>query len=543
MRLSVIANLLGVVVLLAGPPAIADEPAKPGTAPLFELPKWETSQTIKLTDYAGQIVVLDFFAYWCVPCRQASAEIEATIQKFYASHGGNPQGVPVRVLSINIEKDRPAQTDRFIKDTCVKTVLNDFGGALLDKLGGLATPHIVVIDGTHATAHAPDFRVLYNHSGYEGTRKLHKIIDAIKPPKEPRRSAGRKALDIEHATGPPVTRTGDFSSEALLSDDIQTTTTMLSFDQNRGGTDWKVSIAYDSIDLDYEPFRLFDFLGFAECVHQNRVGGQFSVRQRLSDTLTLNAVGGGYTGFTDFRSAWLATYYQQQYSFVPGYHEPDPKGMNAAAGLRWEYRPTLGFAEATFSYAYDEVAPGWDFDPAAGGLSHGRENLHTYAPSLRFENVLTSHVRMLNEFQLTSTSGRELRFGYRGSLNIALGENWVCRLVGGYTSEDPTLRAWFVNANLDYEITPAWLIGVSGRYYHDTGEIENGLLISTAAPGLETAQGGLSLRHVGSRVSFMASVAPVFANYQAPAVGTMPFANLYRDRTWILAQLSCAVAL
>jgi len=209
--------------------------------------------------------------------------------------------------------------------------------------------------------------------------------------------------------------------------------------------------------------------------------------------------------------------------------------------LRWEYQPTTGFAEASFLYANDEIAPGYEMDPNTGDLLRGREILHTYSPTLKFENVLTPRVRALNEFQLTLTSGRESRYAYRGAVNVALAERWVWRTSGGYTHEDPTLRAWFAGSTLEFEFAPKWLVHVAGHYYHDTGEIENALLISSAAPGLATWQVGGGLRYAGERSSFSISVAPVFASYQPVDVGTRPFTNLYKDRTWISAQVAWAV--
>lgn len=511
-------------------------------APPFELLKWETGERVKLSDFAGDIVVLDFFAYWCAPCRRTSKEIENEILKYYATRKGNAHGVPVRVVSVNIEKANPKLTTQFIKETGVEFVLNDFDAALLEKVGGAATPHIVVIDGTLAATNSPEFRIVYNYSGFEGTKKLRQIIDGIQPPKAAAaKSIPEQRANFEKASGPPITHKGEASVEALVSKDIQTTSTTVSYGQKKGSTEWKLSFSYSSIDEDYEPFRLFDFLGYSEHLHEDYVGGQASLRQKLGDSVTLIAAGGGYDGFTDFRSVWLSTYYKQQFGFLPGYSSPDPRGFNASGGLRWEYQPTTGFVEADFLYSNDEIAPGYEMDPGTGELAHGRDILHTYAPALKFENVLTSRIRTLNEFQLIITSGREPRYAYRGSVNAALAERWVWRTAGGYTQEDPMLEAWFTGSTLEYEITPRWLVSITGRYYRDTGEIENSLLISSAAPGLETWQSGAGLRYVGKRSSFNISLAPVFANYRPVDVGTRPFTNLYKDRTWLLAQLSWAI--
>jgi hypothetical protein len=407
---------------------------------------------------------------------------------------------------------------------------------LLEILGGAATPFIVIIDGTHATKEKPDFRLIYKNAGFGGTKKLRPIIDAIKPPPKPGAANSSGAGMIETATGPPIERRGDISFEALLASDIEITSTILSYGQKHGGTEWRISYTHNTLDEDYKPFMRFDFLGFPERITEEYDAGAVSVRQKLSDPLTLSVAGGGSQGFTDYRSLWLANYYKQQFSFVPGYETPHPYGYSASTGLRWEYLPATGFADAAFLYAYDEIAPGYEYEPVPGVLLKGRDRLETYAPTLKFENIVSRRIRVLNEFQLTFTTGRETRYAYRNSINVALGELWVLRTLGGYTHEDPTLRAWFAGATLEFEITSRWLVNISGLYYHDTGEIENSAFISTAAPGLETWQGGFGLRYAGEASSFSVSVAPIWANYEPVTIGTRPFTNLYRDRDWVSVQ-------
>ncbi len=74
------------------------------TAPDFE-GKTIQGKEIKLSDYQGKVVLLDFWASWCPPCRE---EMPALI-KFYKSHT-DPD---FQLLAINID-DNKGNMDRFL---------------------------------------------------------------------------------------------------------------------------------------------------------------------------------------------------------------------------------------------------------------------------------------------------------------------------------------------------------------------------------------------------------------------------------------------
>jgi hypothetical protein len=242
-----------------------------------------------------------------------------------------------------------------------------------------------------------------------------------------------------------------------------------------------------------------------------------------------------YDGFADYRSAWINEYWAQQFGDLPGYEAAAPRGEAGRLGLRWEYLPASGYVQLDAAFLKDQIAPGYEID--FDGLQRGRPTLYTRAFGLTTEQVLSPRLRSQLTLRMADTTDRDTRYGGQGWLNWAVAEGWVLRGTGGYAREAPTFEAWFVEAHVEHELARALWLRLTARHYQDTGEIENSLF-STAAPGLTAWQVGVGVSYTWGGSTLRAYVAPYFTDFEPFGLGTAFFGNLYRDRSWGIAQLA-----
>lgn len=141
---------LVLAVLLAAAPAWAGV-VKGQKAPDFSLPTL-AGDKISLAQLRGKVVVLDFWAQWCEPCKHELPQLEKLARQY--------AGKAVVFVGVNIDKQR-ANAERLVRQLGLTfpTAL-DSSGAVAAKYDLPKMPTSFVIDQKGI--------VRFVHEGYEG---------------------------------------------------------------------------------------------------------------------------------------------------------------------------------------------------------------------------------------------------------------------------------------------------------------------------------------------------------------------------------------
>ena len=141
--------LAGAVLVAVGAEAAAALPTAGVVAPDFAS-KSDSGRNVRLSELRGQVVVINFWASWCSPCRQELP----LLNKIYAQY----RAAGFMLLAVNVDdnrKDAEAMLKRL--DLHFPTLFD--GNKTVAKLYGVDTmPATLVIDR--------DGRVRYVHRGY-----------------------------------------------------------------------------------------------------------------------------------------------------------------------------------------------------------------------------------------------------------------------------------------------------------------------------------------------------------------------------------------
>jgi thiol-disulfide isomerase/thioredoxin len=119
-------------------------------APDFELAVLNDGRSVKLSDLKGKVVILDFWATWCGPCRKSIPHV----QTFYERKLPN-----VEVFCVNVfERDGGVQVAPFWKDAGYPMPVLLGTQDTATSYGVRSIPTMFVI--------GPDGKIRYRHSGF-----------------------------------------------------------------------------------------------------------------------------------------------------------------------------------------------------------------------------------------------------------------------------------------------------------------------------------------------------------------------------------------
>lgn len=150
--------LAGIAFLLTLPAASGAQPGTP--APEFNLPG--KAGNVRLSDYKGKVVYLDFWASWCGPCKQSFPWMN-DMQAKYAGQG-------LKVVAVNLDANT-ADGQRFLESVPANfDIAFDPKGTLGKLYAVKGMPSSLLIDR--------DGKVIVQHAGFnpEVRAQLEKAI-------------------------------------------------------------------------------------------------------------------------------------------------------------------------------------------------------------------------------------------------------------------------------------------------------------------------------------------------------------------------------
>jgi peroxiredoxin len=150
MQKKTIVAALVLLIGLAASGAALSKAAATRPAPDFTL-KSLSGENVRLSELRGNVVMINFWASWCGPCRQEMPLLEALYQRY--------SGLGFELLGVNVEQDVD-DAKRWLADRPVSfPVLLDPENALTKMYQVKAMPSTILVDR--------DGNVRHLHKGYK----------------------------------------------------------------------------------------------------------------------------------------------------------------------------------------------------------------------------------------------------------------------------------------------------------------------------------------------------------------------------------------
>jgi cytochrome c biogenesis protein CcmG/thiol:disulfide interchange protein DsbE len=106
--------------------------------------------SVRLSEYKGRVVLVDFWASWCAPCKTSFPALDA-LYRAYESRG-------LQVLAVNLDERRRDADAFLLEHPHTMPVLFDLHGEAPKAFGVQGMPTSFVIDRTGA--------IRFTHTGY-----------------------------------------------------------------------------------------------------------------------------------------------------------------------------------------------------------------------------------------------------------------------------------------------------------------------------------------------------------------------------------------
>ena len=167
---SVALLVVGLILLIAGglfvwktlQPGTGETPEAQGGPPVpdFDLPDLDGGR-IRLTDYAGKVVVVDFWATWCAPCRLQAKILDELYSEV--------QGPSIEFLAVSLGEPEDLVRQFVEKSPFPYPVAVDSEEVLGISLQIYALPTVMVIDAAG--------RIAYLRPGISDAETLRRVLD------------------------------------------------------------------------------------------------------------------------------------------------------------------------------------------------------------------------------------------------------------------------------------------------------------------------------------------------------------------------------
>jgi len=117
--------------------------------------------TVSAGDFEGRVLVVDFWATWCGPCRLQEEILEELLAQYSTQ--------PVSFLGINVSEPEELVQEFATRDPFSYPVLIDPTGSLSARYDIYALPTVMIVAG--------DQRIAYSHVGVSTREQVARAID------------------------------------------------------------------------------------------------------------------------------------------------------------------------------------------------------------------------------------------------------------------------------------------------------------------------------------------------------------------------------